>query len=60
MEQTLSIVKPDAVKRLLIGAINAKIEGTGLKIIAQKMLYLTKVQAEAFYAVHKERSFFSG
>ncbi len=58
LQQTLSIIKPDATRRNLIGKINAKIEGVGLKIIAQKRLQLTKQQAEAFYAVHKERAFF--
>lgn len=58
IEQTLSIIKPDATRRNLTGKINAKIEGIGLKIIAQKRLQLTKQQAEAFYAVHKERAFF--
>lgn len=58
IEQTLSIIKPDATRRNLTGKINAKIEDTGLKIIAQKRLQLTKQQAEAFYAVHKDRAFF--
>lgn len=58
LQQTLSIIKPDATRRNLTGKINAKIEGVGLKIIAQKRLQLTKQQAEAFYAVHKERAFF--
>lgn len=58
IEQTFSIIKPDATRRNLTGKINAKIEDAGLKIIAQKRLQLTKQQAEAFYAVHKERAFF--
>lgn len=58
IEQTLSIIKPDATRRNLTGKINAKIEEVGLKIVAQKRLQLTKQQAEAFYAVHKERAFF--
>ena len=58
IEQTLSIIKPDATRRNLTGKINAKIEEAGLKIVAQKRLQLTKQQAEAFYAVHKERAFF--
>ena len=58
MEQTFSIIKPDAVKRNLIGHINQIIEAAGLNIIASKKLYLTKQQAEIFYSVHKERPFF--
>lgn len=58
-EYTLSILKPDAVKRNLTGAINNKIEKSGLKIVAQKMVWLTKAQAEGFYAEHKERPFFA-
>lgn len=58
IQRTLSILKPDATRRNLTGKINALIEGTGLKIVAQKRLQLTKAQAEGFYAVHKERPFF--
>ncbi len=59
IERTLSIIKPDATRRNLTGQINAALEGaTGLRIIAQKRMRLTKAQAEAFYAVHKERSVF--
>jgi len=58
VERTLSILKPDATKRNLTGAINAVIEENGLRIIAQKRLALTEGQAEGFYAVHKERPFF--
>ncbi|MEI8296024.1 MAG: nucleoside-diphosphate kinase [Alphaproteobacteria bacterium] len=58
LERTLSILKPDATRRNLTGKINAKIEEAGLRIVAQKRLWLTKEQAQAFYAVHKERSFF--
>jgi nucleoside-diphosphate kinase len=58
-ERTLSIIKPDATRRNLTGAINAKIEGAGLRIIAQKRVKWSKVEAEAFYAVHKERPFFT-
>jgi len=56
--RTFSILKPDATRRNLTGAINAMIEGAGLRIIAQKRLHLTKAQAEGFYAVHAERGFF--
>jgi len=59
MQRTLSIIKPDAVSRNLIGKINTKIEDAGFKIIAIKNLYLTKKQASEFYAVHKERTFFN-
>ena len=58
VQKTLSIIKPDATKRNLTGKINAKFEEAGLRIIAQKRMYLSKAQAEAFYAVHKERPFF--
>ena len=56
--RTLSIIKPDATKRNLTGAINAKFEQAGLRIVAQKRILMTRAQAEAFYAVHKERPFF--
>ncbi len=59
IQRTFSIIKPDATKRNLTGAINAKIEGAGLHIIAQKRIRLTQEQAEGFYAVHKERPFFA-
>jgi nucleoside-diphosphate kinase len=59
VERTLSILKPDATRRNLTGAINAKLEEAGLRIIAQKRLHLTRAQAEAFYAVHRERGFFA-
>ena len=58
IEKTLSIIKPDAVRRALSGKINARYEEVGLKIVAQKRLRMTKAQAEGFYAVHSERSFF--
>jgi len=57
-EQTLSILKPDAVSANNIGAILSRIEKTGLKIIAAKMVHLTSEQAKAFYAVHAHRPFF--
>lgn len=58
LERTFSIIKPDATRRNLTGAINAKLEGAGLRIIAQKRIHMSKAQAEGFYAVHKERPFF--
>jgi nucleoside-diphosphate kinase len=57
-QRTLSIIKPDATRRNLTGAINAKLEAAGLRIIAQKRVWLTLAQAEAFYAAHRERPFF--
>ena len=57
-ERTLSIIKPDATRRNLTGKINAMFEAAGLRIVAQKRLQLTVVQAEAFYGVHRERGFF--
>lgn len=57
-ERTLSILKPDATARNLTGAINAVIEESGLRIVAQKRIWLSDGQAEGFYAVHKERPFF--
>jgi len=59
-ERTLSIIKPDATRRNLTGKINACLEAAGLRIVAQKRLLLTQAQAEAFYAVHKERPFYRG
>ena len=58
MDQTFSIIKPDATKRNITGSINKVIEENGLRIIAQKRIKLTKEQAENFYSVHKEKSFF--
>jgi nucleoside-diphosphate kinase len=58
IERTLSIIKPDVTKRNLTGAVNAIIERSGLRIIAQKRIHMTKRQAEAFYAVYKARPFF--
>ena len=59
VERTLSIVKPDAVSRDLIGRIYDRFETAGLKIIAARMMHLTREQAEGFYAVHRERPFFN-
>lgn len=58
IERTLSILKPDAVKNNITGSINSYIEKSGLKIIAQRMMMLTKKQAELFYEIHKDRPFF--
>ena len=58
MDKTFSIIKPDATKRNITGAINKVIEESGLRIIAQKRIKLTNEQAENFYSVHKERPFF--
>lgn len=57
-ERTLSIIKPDAVAKNLIGAINDRFETAGLSIVAARMLHLSREQAEGFYAEHKERPFF--
>lgn len=59
VQRTLSIIKPDATRRNLTGAINAKLEEAGLRIVAQKRLHLTRAQAETFYAVHRDRPFFA-
>lgn len=59
IERTFSIVKPDAVARNVIGEIYARFEKAGLKIVAAKMLHLTREQAEGFYAVHRQRPFFN-
>jgi nucleoside-diphosphate kinase len=59
-ERTLSIIKPDAVAKSVIGQINARFEKAGLRIVAAKMQHLTQKQAQEFYAVHKERPFFNG
>jgi nucleoside-diphosphate kinase len=59
IERTLSIIKPDATRRNITGRINAALEEAGLRVIAQKRLRLTLERARAFYAVHKERPFYS-
>ena len=59
LERTFSIIKPDATKRNLTGKINAKFEDAGLRIVAQKRIHLTMEQAGDFYAVHKERPFYT-
>ena len=59
LERTFSILKPDVTRRNLTGKINEKIEAASLRIIAQKRLWLTRPQAEAFYGVHASRSFFN-
>ena len=58
VERTLSIIKPDAVAKDAIGSIYARFEQAGLKIIAARMKWLSRAEAEGFYAVHKERPFF--
>ncbi|KRB86067.1 phosphodiesterase [Sphingomonas sp. Root710] len=57
-ERTFSIIKPDATRRNLTGAVTAKLEEAGLRVVASKRIHMTKEQAEGFYAVHKERPFF--
>ena len=59
IERTLSIIKPDAVAKNVIGKIYSRFESTGLKIVAAQMRQLSKAEAEGFYAVHKERPFFA-
>jgi nucleoside-diphosphate kinase len=58
LEQTLSIIKPDAVNKNLIGQILARFEAAGLRIVAARMMLLSRAEAEGFYAVHRERPFF--
>ena len=58
LERTLSIVKPDAVAKNVIGEIYSRFEKAGLKVVAAKMKHLSKAEAEGFYAVHRERPFF--
>ncbi len=59
MQRTLSIIKPDAVAKNVIGEIYTRFERAGLRIVAARMLHLSREQAEGFYAVHKERPFFN-
>ena len=59
MERTLSILKPDVTRRNLTGAVNERIESANLRIIAQRRIQLTLEQAQKFYAVHRERSFYN-
>jgi nucleoside-diphosphate kinase len=59
LERTLSIIKPDAVAKNVIGQIYARFEGAGLKVVAARMAHLSQSEAEAFYAVHKARPFFA-
>jgi nucleoside-diphosphate kinase len=59
VERTLSIIKPDAVAKNVIGQIYARFEAAGLKVVAAKMLHLSRVEAEGFYAVHRQRPFFN-
>ena len=58
-QRTFSIIKPDATRRNLTGAINSKIEASGLRIIAQKRIHMSNEQAKEFYAVHSERPFYN-
>ena len=58
IERTLSIIKPDAVAKNVIGQIYSRFEGAGLKVIAARMMHLSRGEAEAFYGVHRERPFF--
>ena len=58
LERTLSIIKPDAVKKNVIGQILARFEGAGLRIVAARMMHLSRAEAEGFYAVHRSRPFF--
>ena len=59
VERTLSIIKPDAVSSNVIGAIYSRFENAGLKVVAARMLHLTRAEAEGFYEVHRERPFFN-
>ena len=59
VERTLSIIKPDAVAKNVIGQIYSRFEGSGLRIVAARMLHLSRAEAEGFYAVHRQRPFFN-
>ena len=58
LERTFSIIKPDATRRNIVGEVIARLEKSGLRVVAQKRLHMTRAQAEGFYAVHKDRPFF--
>jgi nucleoside-diphosphate kinase len=58
LERTLSIIKPDAVKKNVVGQILARFEGAGLRLVAARMMHLSRAEAEGFYAVHRNRPFF--
>ena len=60
VQRTFSIIKPDATRRNLTGAINSKIESSGLRIIAQKRIHMPAAEAKEFYSVHAERPFYNG
>jgi nucleoside-diphosphate kinase len=59
LERTLSIIKPDAVKKIVIGQILARFEAAGLRVVAARMMFLSRAEAEGFYAVHRGRPFFN-
>ena len=59
-ERTLSIIKPDAVKKNVVGQIVSRFEAAGLRVVAMRMTHLSRAEAEGFYAVHRERPFFKG
>ena len=59
LQRTFSIIKPDATRRNITGQINARLEAAGLRIVAQKRKQLSEAEAQAFYAVHKERPFYN-